>query len=295
MTKQKAHWQGYFFILLAAGLWGSVGPVAKLAFSQGLAPLQVAFFRAMFGWLFFLGHALISKSGIVKYKDLPFILVFSLLCVTIFYGAYQLAIAQAGAAVASVLLYTAPAWVTILARIFLKEHITLSKMVALGLTISGVVLISFSSNLSLSQANISPKGLFFGLLSGLTYALYYIFGKKALQHYNTLTIFSYILPLGSLPLLFFIPWTWPSNAALLTLIFLGFSTTYLAYLAYYRGLKYLEASKAAVVATLEPVIAAVLAFFYWDEVLNLTGYLGSALILLAVLLTILRDHPPSTA
>jgi DME family drug/metabolite transporter len=66
---------------------------------------------------------------------------------------------------------------------------------------------------------------------------------------------------------------------------LGLGSTYLAYSIYYAGLKYLEATRAAVAATLEPVAAAVLAYIWWDEYFNLLGYAGSGLILGAVLLT----------
>jgi drug/metabolite transporter (DMT)-like permease len=48
----------------------------------------------------------------------------------------------------------------------------------------------------------------------------------------------------------------------------------------------LEATRAAVTATLEPVIAAVVAYFWWNEYFTFLGYAGSALILLSVVLMI---------
>jgi len=63
--------------------------------------------------------------------------------------------------------------------------------------------------------------------------------------------------------------------------------TYGAYFCYYIGVRYLEASRASIAATLEPVVAAVVAFFWWGESFGVTGYVGSALILGAVLLMVL--------
>jgi drug/metabolite transporter, DME family len=64
-------------------------------------------------------------------------------------------------------------------------------------------------------------------------------------------------------------------------------STYGAYFCYYKGVRYLEASRAAIAATLEPVIAAVVAFFWWGEAFSISGYAGSAMILAAVLLMVL--------
>jgi len=286
ISKLSTEITGYIFIIIAASCWGSIGPVAKLAFKNGMGPMEVAFYRAVFRWVFFFIHAIFRGVIRINLKDFPTFIIFSLLCVSLFYVSYQVAVSKIGASLASVLLYTAPAWVTILARIFLNEKITPLKLIALFLTISGVVLISFSSNTPENQLKITPMGIVWGLISGLTYALYYIFGKKTLQNYSSITIFTYILPIGSIPLFFLIPKSLPPQSALFPLLFLGFVTTYLAYIAYYKGLKYLEASRASVVATLEPVVASLLAFLFWDEVLSPISYIGGALILCSVILTI---------
>jgi DME family drug/metabolite transporter len=72
-------------------------------------------------------------------------------------------------------------------------------------------------------------------------------------------------------------------------LFLGLATTFGAYTFYCMGLKHLDASKAAVVATLEPVVAGVMAHVWWGERFTLAGYLGISTILGAVLLLIYAD------
>ena len=68
---------------------------------------------------------------------------------------------------------------------------------------------------------------------------------------------------------------------------MAFFSTYGAYYCYYIGLKHMEASRASITATLEPVVAAVVAYFWWGETFTLMGYIGSALILGAVILMVL--------
>ncbi|GBC62717.1 EamA family transporter [Desulfonema ishimotonii] len=53
---------------------------------------------------------------------------------------------------------------------------------------------------------------------------------------------------------------------------------------YYVGLKHLEATRAAVTATMEPVMAAGIAWLWWGEYFSPLGYAGSALVLMSVLL-----------
>ncbi|GGN04756.1 membrane protein [Thermus composti] len=276
---------GYVYLLLAAALWGLIGPVSRIAFQEGLSPLLVAFFRAAIAWVFFALHALLLGQVRVARRDLPALVLFGVVSVALFYGAYQLAVDYGGAALASVLLYTAPAWVALLSHLILKEPLDRKGLLAVALTLLGVALMGLGGG---SEVRAGFLALFFGLLSGFTYALYYIFGKLYLPRYATPTLFLYALPVGALALWPFVDFAPLSGRAWAALLFLGLFSTYGAYLAYYAGLRRLPATRASVVATLEPVVANLFAFLLFREVLAPLGYLGAALVLWAVLLTVRR-------
>jgi DME family drug/metabolite transporter len=59
--------------------------------------------------------------------------------------------------------------------------------------------------------------------------------------------------------------------------------TFLALQVYSAGLKRIAATSAVTVATLEPVVAALLAYLVWGEALGALGYFGAALVLAGVL------------
>lgn len=276
---------GYLYLLLAAFLWGLIGPVSRLAFQEGLTPLAVAFFRAGIAWVFFGLHALLLRQVRVERRDALPLLLFGLVGVSLFYGSYQLAVVYGGAALASVLLYTAPAWVALLSLVVLKEPLDRTGLLAVALTLLGVGLMGLGGG---SGVRVLSLALFFGLLSGFTYALYYIFGKLYLPRYATPTLFLYALPVGALGLLPWVELAPLSPRAMEALLFLGVFSTYGAYLAYYAGLRRLPATRASVVATLEPVVANLFAFLLFREVLSLWAYLGAGLVLLAVVLTVRR-------
>ena len=92
--------------------------------------------------------------------------------------------------------------------------------------------------------------------------------------------------MGSLTLLPFTTFTTPTWAGAVPCLVLAVCSTYGAYSLYYAGLKRLEATRAAVTATFEPVMAALLAFAMFGEHFSVVGYLGSGLIITSVLLTI---------
>lgn len=279
---------GYAYVLVAATLWGMIGPLALLAFQQGLEPLEVAFWRATLGALLFMIHVSVCGQWRVQRVDLPAFFFFGLVCVGVFYGAFQKTVELGGASVAAVLLYTAPAWVALLARIFLGEALGRMKLLAVGMTLLGVLGVSLGPDglTALRDGLWSPAAVGYGLLSGLTYALYYIFGKRYLGRYSAATVMVVALPIGALALFPFVNFQEKTLLAWLALAALALISTYGAFLAYCAGLRRLEATRASVVATFEPVVAALVAFAWWGERLGYLGFLGSALIIFAVLLMV---------
>ncbi|WP_448595279.1 DMT family transporter [Thermoflexus hugenholtzii] len=281
---------GYLYVLAAACLWGLIGPLSRLAFAFGWTPLEVAFWRAALAGLLFGLHALRLGRVRVARRDLPAVLAFGLVGVALFYASFQFAVQASGGAMAAVLLYTAPAWVALLSRIFLKEAMGPRKLVALMLTLLGVAGVSLQGG----AVRVSITGILWGLTAGFTYALYYLFGKLYLPRYETPTLFAYAMPVGALALLPLVSFHPPNLPAWGAVLLLTIGSTYLAYLTYYAGLRRLEATRAAVVATVEPVVAALVSYLAWRERFGPLGYLGAALILTGVLLTIQRSPALTT-
>jgi drug/metabolite transporter, DME family len=291
---------GILLVLAAAILWGALGPVSRVALAEGMEPLAVAFWRAAFGWIFFVVHAGTQRSLAIARSDVWLVALFALVSVSGFYGSYQLAVLFGGAARAAVLLYTAPVWVAGLAMIFLGERLRGRTALGIIVSLTGVALISFSSGGSFGEPaggaggtggngeNGGALGIVFGLIAGFTYALYYILGRSLLGRYRSTTLFSWILAIGALGLLPFISPAIPSVRAAVALVFLGLVATYLAYLCYSAGVVRLLSSESAVIATAEPVVAAILAYLFWDETLGVVGSFGAALVITGVIVQAVR-------
>lgn len=287
---------GYALVALAACLWALIGPVARFAFAAGMDPLEVSFWRAALGWVLFAGQALATRRTAVRARDLPTVVAFGVVGVAGLFGFNTLAVDHGGAALASVLLYTAPAWVALLAWLLRYERLTGGKLAAVALTLAGVWGVAEGG--AAEARAVTPAALGFGLAAGFSYALFYVFGKRYEGRYATPTLFLYALPAAALVLLPFLdrarlgdhpPQAWVAVGVIVV------ASTFLSYTVYYAGLRRLEATRAAVVATLEPVVAAALAGAVWGEAFGPLGYVGAALILSAVLLSVLGGRRPGRA
>ena len=275
-------------ILLAAVLWGLLGPVAYVALREGMAPLEIAFWRAAIAAVLYAAHAVARGSWRIARGDVPVVAGFGLVGVSLFYGAYMLAVQTGGAALASVLLYTAPAWVALLAWLVLRERPTRRKLAAVAITVVGVALVALGGG---GEVRVGAAAIGWGLVAGWSYALYYLFGRRYFARYAAPAVFAVALPVGALGLLPFVSFAPKSAAAWGAILFVAVVPTYGAYLLYAAGLRRVEATRAATVATVEPVVAALAAWAAFGERLAPLAALGGAVVLAGVLLAA-RATPP---
>ena len=278
---------GYLLIFIAACLWALLGIFTAFLLDAQVQAMEIAFWRAVIAGAMFIAHAAwIGRLRIERRRDLGGLVIFALVGVTLFFGSLNLAIEAGGISLAVILLYTAPAFVVVLARIFLKEAITAQKVVALVLVTSGISLVALSGGGE--GVTITTVSVGWGLAAGASYASYYIVGKRLMVRYEPATIYAVILPVGALGLLPFVEFRPKSAEAWALLVGLSVLSTYLAYLVYFTGLRRVEASRAVLVASMEPVIAGGLAAVIFGERLGLWGLVGAGLVVMASLSSLLK-------
>lgn len=281
---------GYALVFLAAVLWGLIGLFSKGILASGVGPLELAFWRAALAGGMFAVHAgLTGTLRLGRWRDLVALAGFSLVGVTLFYASYALAVQTGGVSLASIMLYSAPAFVALAAWALLGEALTRRKLGLLALTLVGVVLVAQGGG---SSVNVTELSLFWGVTAALSYSSYYLFGKWALARYSPVTIYAFVLPIGALGLSPFVSFAPKSPSVWLLLLLLAAVSTYAAYALYYTGLKRVEASRAVLVASIEPVVAALTGALVYGERLGFWGLAGGACILIAALLASLPPRRP---
>ena len=281
--------RGYTLILIAATLWATLGIIFKVLINDyGLARITIAFFRASLPTVLLLAALVFRRPDMLRiaWRDVVLFLVFGSLGIAAFYISYITAIDLIGMSVAAVLLYTAPAWVAVISALFLGERMTTRKLVAVALATIGCALVARIYDVHGLQLNV--WGILAGLSAGLTYALYSVFNKVGVRRYDGWTVLAYGLLLGAV---FLAPLQSPQllldalrqPGAVAWLVALALGPTIGAGLAFNAGLRHIPVSSASVVATLEPVIASMLAFIFLHERLDPGQLIGGALILIAVI------------
>jgi drug/metabolite transporter, DME family len=277
---------GYLFVAVAAALWGLMGPVTRIALREGMGPVEVAFWRALLAGGLFAVHAAVIGKVRLERRDLPSVVAFGVLGVAGLMASFSRSVEAGGAALAAILLYTAPGWVALLSALFLGERLTRRALLALAIATAGVAGIALSSG---GGMRITPAALGWGLLSGFAYALYYLFGKRYFARYATATLFLYALPVGAVAMLPLAGFRHKTPTAWAALAFVSVVPTYLAYVFYSAGLRRVQATRAATVATVEPVVAAIAAYLMWNERLPPAAYAWAVVVLAGVLLIAAPD------
>lgn len=255
-------------ILAAAALWGIIGVWNRRLMAGGLSPYSIVVVRNCGGLVLLLAVMALRDRSVfhVERQHLKYFFGTGVVSVVLFTVCYFSCQEICSLAVASILLYTAPAIVVVLSAILWREPVTKKKLLALGLTLVGCALVCgvFSGSLT-----VTGGGIALGLGAGFFYALYSIFGRYALAHYGpmTVTVWTFVFA-GAASLVLVRPaelaaLAQPSLA--LTAVGLVVCSTVLPYILYTRGLARVEAGKASILASLEPVVASVAGVVLFGE------------------------------
>ena len=273
-------------ILLAGALWGTMGIFVRRFNSFGFDAMQVASLRLTAGAVIFI-IALVLRGGRgfrIAARDIPLFLGLGLGSVLFFTVCYFKSIEMMPLSIAAILLYTSPIWVTLMSVLFFKERLTLRRIAALILAFGGCVLVS-----GLGGEGLTPL---IGLCSGIGYGLYSILGSVALRKYEPLTVTTYAFLFSAAGSWFIcrpaemlsIAASLPTLGFALDVLGIAVVTAVAPYLLYTLGLKNTLASKAAIMATIEPLVATVLGIVVFSEPLTLAAAAGIVLILAAIVL-----------
>ncbi|MBQ9329369.1 MAG: DMT family transporter [Oscillibacter sp.] len=277
----------YASILAGAALWGIIGLWNRGLMAGGLTPTDIVVVRNLGGMaLLAVLFALRDRSVFrVERRHLKYFFGTGVISVVLFTICYFTCQQLCSLAVASILLYTAPSFVVLLSAVLWRELITGRKLLALGLTLLGCALVCgvFGGGLT-----VTLPGIALGLGAGFFYAMYSIFGRYALDAgYSSLTVTVWtFLFAGPASLLLLRPGRLAAALAApkTALLAVGLVTvsTVLPYLLYTRGLARVEAGRAAIMASLEPVVASLAGVLVFHEPMGAATILGIACVLAGV-------------
>ncbi len=296
-TQKSSSASSIFLVLLSALLWGTLGVFVTFLRQAGFSTMQIVFLRAAVSVVLLALIILIRDRSRfrIKLRDFWIFIGTGLVSFTLFTVCNQIAMRLCSLSIAAALLYTSPAFIMIFSAIIFRERLTGAKLISIAVTVFGCFLVS---GMLTPGAVISVPGVLAGVASGLCYGLYSIFGRFGVEKYDTLTVTFYTFLLASaasLPFADFasMPAVLSSAEWVLPLVCaFGPITCLLPYLFYTAGLAGLEPGTAGILATLEPVVSALLSVIVFHEEMNWQKVLGIVCILGSVV--IVNLHPKKT-
>ena len=291
-SKQNNAGVGYIFVLCAGILWGSIGFFVRKLAEIGVSTSLTAFMRIFCAWLILIpllavmslktgrNYFRISKKGLLQ------CFLMGLVTQALFNLSYSGCINTVGVAMGSVLLYTAPIFVSVLSRLLFKEEINARKGISLAINIIGCFIMVTGGDLSVLR--VSGIGILLGVGAGFFYAMVTILGKFTSNEVDPFTLVFYNFLFGWISLAVLtnpIPELVASSSPSLWILGLGYGLipTVGSYLFYMNGISHdVELSRVPVIASVEPIIATLIGVLVFDENIGFVNIIGLVLVLFSV-------------
>ena len=140
----KARLVGVLAVGAAASIWGTLGFFAKVLYVEGVSFEALVAVRASVGWVTILLFVLLARGAgslRVARRDFLFLVPLGLVGIGAFYLLYFFTVRESMVGTAAILLYSSPAFVSLLAWIFLKETLGVLRILALALTFGGIFMV----------------------------------------------------------------------------------------------------------------------------------------------------------
>ena len=282
--------KGYFFGIVAAVSYGTNPLGVLFLYDAGLRPVSVLFYRFSIAATLLAALMIVQhKSFALTRKEAKTLLALGALFVISSFTFYK-SFCYMPAGLASTILFFYPVMVAVIMAVFFGEKVRLGTIVSVILALSGIVLLYKGDG----ETPISIAGVWFVIVSALTYALYIVFLNRSEIRMSSVKLTFYVLlicifsnavasffdPAGGLQAL-------PDGRAWLYALWLGLVPTVFSLVSMAVAVKYVGSTPTAIMGALEPLTAVVIGVTVFHETFTSRIAAGIVLILSAVIIIVL--------
>jgi len=278
MQNLSEHQKGLLYVLTAALLWSTGGLFIKLI---SFTAMQLSFFRCSIAAITF---ALLFRKRILLLNKLSITnsFIYAIVLIT-----FVIATKTTTAANAIFLQATAPIYVLIFEPILTKTKYERINVITVGICVLGMILF-FVGKLEPGHL----EGNLIALISGITFAAFFLGMKRNDQQYQQSSIFwgNIIVAIVCIPFLVSLEMITFSDIWMVS--FLGVFQIAFAYAFFASGLKRVIAVEASIISMVEPVLNPVWVFIGYGETPTVTAIIGGLIILGAIIVRSLITGRP---
>ena len=282
---------GYFFAIGATAIWSGNFIIAR-GLTDSIPPISLAFWRWIVAVAVFLPFALkslIAERNTLR-KHIPYLLITSLLGITIFNTLIYFAGHTTTAINLSLISITFPIFIVIFSRIIYRELITFRKGFGIILVATGVILLITKGNIA-QLLNISfAIGDLWMLLAAITFAIYSILLKRKPEK---LSIWALQLSTFIIGLIFLFPFflwenmTGPSTQfhtkTIISILYVGIFASLSAFILWNKAIIKVGPSKAGMIYYTLPLFSGISAHFFLNESISATHFYSALFIITGII------------
>ncbi|WP_342417681.1 DMT family transporter [Paenibacillus sp. FSL R10-2782] len=267
--------------LLLCLIWGFNFVIMKLG-NGAFEPVQFASFRFLTGTLFLFGILFWKRVPYPDRHAMKWVILCGILQTTYFNIAIQISLNYINAGLTSVLTYSMPLFVSIMAHFLIPgERLNTSKTIGIATGMMGLL---FAMDIHLGG---NLWAMLLGVSSAIAWALSNLIIKLKLQHCDKIQFTTWQMAFGAFGLLLYslLFERWEphfSAASIFYILFSGIVASALAFLLWTHILTRMEASKASVTLLLVPIIGVVSGWIFLHEELKAATLLGIFLVLAGI-------------
>jgi drug/metabolite transporter, DME family len=287
--------RGFGLVAIAAILWGTIGIATQGIYNvDSTSSLFINFARLAVASpiLLIMSWRVLGRSfWQVRPRD-AWLMVVSGVLLSASHAFYFAAIRDAGVTIATLLtICLAPLVISFLSAVLKLERLTRRTLITLACALLGSVLLVGVGTPDAVYPNLAV-GVAFSLLAALTYGSVVVCGRFLAADSHPLQVTTIMFCAGTLALgvvnLVSGVETVQTTQGWLLVLYLGVVPSALAYWLFQVGLRFIPATAASIVSMLDPLVAALLAWALFGEMLSLTGVLGAILLLASILVLAIR-------
>jgi drug/metabolite transporter (DMT)-like permease len=275
--------RGYVLVAVGAAMFALGGNLARYMLDDGVSATRLSQLRSA-GSVVLLAIALAltrPKLMRVRRADVPQLAFLGICGLALVHATYYAAIDHLEIGVALVIQYMAPLLLLLWLRFRYGRRLAPSLWGAVALSIAGCALVVRAYD----PGGLDGVGILYAIGAAITFAIYMVASERAGHRYEPVTTLLWAFLFASLFWAVIQPWwSFPFSRVdpwlALGVVVVG---TLLPFICVVAALRHLPAPRAAIAATLEPVLAALFAWSLHDENLALVQLVGGALVISAVL------------
>ena len=278
--------RGYALAATAAAMWALNGSMARYLLDDGVGPFELSELRSLGSWLILLVALAVMRPELLRVErdELPSLAVLGVAGLAAVHASYFAAIERLEIGPAVTIQYLAPLLLLVWLRVVHNRRIARGLWGAVLLSAGGCFLVVRAYD----AGDLDGIGVLAAFGAAVSFAIYMVGSERAGHRHEPVTTLFWAFGFASLFWAFAAPWwnfpfgEFGSGRNILLAAGVVVVGTLLPFICMVAALRHVPAPRAGVVATLEPVLAAVFAWVIHDEALAAVQVAGGMAVVAAV-------------